>query len=71
MTRRVGIARDQERDGFASATRYQNRSSIAVAALLPFIFAFVRWTSNDFAPALSCIDILRAVAPGQRYSTVP
>lgn len=35
------------------------------------IFAFVRWTSNDFGTALSRIDILRAVAPGQRYSTIP
>src|ERR1700756_451889 len=35
------------------------------------IFAFVRWTSNDFGTVLSRIDILRAPAPGQRYSAVP
>ena len=35
------------------------------------IFAFVRWTSNDFGTVLSRIDILRAPARGQRYSTVP
>ncbi|MCK1738379.1 DUF2840 domain-containing protein [Bradyrhizobium sp. 138] len=35
------------------------------------IFAFVRWTSNDFGTVLSRIDILRAVKPGERYSTVP
>jgi hypothetical protein len=35
------------------------------------MFAFVRWTSNDFGTILSRIDILRAAAPGQRYSTVP
>ena len=35
------------------------------------IFAFLRWTSNDFGTILSRIDILRAVMPGQRYSTVP
>src|SRR5437764_4899016 len=35
------------------------------------IFAFVRWTSNDFGTALSRVDILRAPTPGQRYSTVP
>jgi hypothetical protein len=35
------------------------------------IFAFVRWTSNDFGTMLSRIDILRAAIPGQRYSTVP
>jgi hypothetical protein len=35
------------------------------------VFAFVRWMSNDFGTAISRIDILRAVAPGQRCSTVP
>src|SRR6476646_427914 len=35
------------------------------------IFAFVRWTSNDFGTILSRVDILRAAIPGQRYSTVP
>ena len=35
------------------------------------IFAFVRWTSNDFGTSTSRIDILRAVGPGQRCSTVP
>src|SRR5260221_4525947 len=35
------------------------------------IFAFVRWTSNDFGTVISRMDILRAVASGQRCSTVP
>jgi hypothetical protein len=35
------------------------------------VFAFVRWTSNDFGTVLSRIDILRSVTPGQPYSTVP
>src|SRR5215472_15499673 len=35
------------------------------------VFAFVRWTSNDFGTVLSRVDILRAAIPGQRYSTVP
>jgi hypothetical protein len=35
------------------------------------IFAFVRWTGNDYGTTLSRIDILRAVAPGQPYVTVP
>ena len=35
------------------------------------IFAFVRWSSNDFGTVLSRIDILRAAMPGQRYATVP
>ena len=35
------------------------------------IFAFVRWTSNEFGTVTSRIDILRAVATGQRCTTVP
>lgn len=35
------------------------------------IFAFVRWTSNDFGTVISRVDIIRAVAPGQRCATVP
>jgi hypothetical protein len=35
------------------------------------IFAFVRWASNDFGTVVSRIDILRAVRPGERHSTVP
>ena len=35
------------------------------------IFAFVRWAANDYGTVISRIDILRAVSPGERYSTVP
>jgi hypothetical protein len=35
------------------------------------IFAFVRWVSNDYGTIVSRVDILRAVGPGERYSTVP
>ncbi|WP_439373243.1 DUF2840 domain-containing protein [Bradyrhizobium sp. DASA03120] len=35
------------------------------------IFAFVRWTSNEFGTVLSRIDILRAASSRQRYSTIP
>jgi hypothetical protein len=35
------------------------------------VFAFVRWTSNDFGTVISRVDILRAATPGQGYSTVP
>jgi hypothetical protein len=35
------------------------------------IFAFIRWASNDYGTVVSRIDILRAVGPGERYSTVP
>jgi hypothetical protein len=35
------------------------------------IFALVRWASNDYGTARSEIAILRAVAPGEDYSTAP
>ncbi len=35
------------------------------------VFAFVRWAANDFGTILSRIDILRAVRPGEAFSTVP
>jgi hypothetical protein len=34
-------------------------------------FASVRWMSNDYGTVVSRIDIVRAVAPGQRRATVP
>ncbi len=35
------------------------------------VFAFVRWASNDYGTVLSRLDIVRAVAPGEGYSTLP
>jgi hypothetical protein len=35
------------------------------------IFAFVRWAANDHGTVRSRIDILRAVAPGERCVTIP
>jgi hypothetical protein len=35
------------------------------------IFAFVRWAANAYGTVMSRIDILRAVAPDERYVTVP
>ncbi|CAI9404982.1 hypothetical protein ANOBCDAF_01141 [Pleomorphomonas sp. T1.2MG-36] len=35
------------------------------------LFAFVRWASNDFGTITSRIDIVRAVAPGEPYQTLP
>jgi Protein of unknown function (DUF2840) len=34
------------------------------------VFAFVRWAANDVGTILSRIDILRAVRPGEAFSTV-
>jgi len=35
------------------------------------IFAFVRWASNDYGTVVSRMDIVRAIAPGNRYQTLP
>ncbi len=35
------------------------------------IIAFVRWAANEHGTILSRIDILRTVAPGQPFTTVP
>lgn len=35
------------------------------------VFAFVRWQANDYGTVRSNIDIVRAVAPGQAYVTLP
>jgi hypothetical protein len=35
------------------------------------IFAFVRWAANDFGTIISRVDVVRAVAAGERYQTLP
>ena len=35
------------------------------------IFAFVRWTANDFGTVSSHIDIVRAIEPGEPHQTLP
>ena len=35
------------------------------------IFAFVRWAANDFGTIVSRIDVVRAVASGEPYQTLP
>ena len=48
-----------------------DRSRRLVSFAPESIFAFVRWSANDFGTVISLIDILRAVGPGERCSTVP
>ncbi|MCZ8546425.1 DUF2840 domain-containing protein [Mesorhizobium qingshengii] len=35
------------------------------------VFAFVRWAANDFGTIISRIDIVRAIARGEAYQTLP
>ena len=34
------------------------------------ILAYVRWASNDFGTVVSRVDILRAIHPGEAFSTI-
>lgn len=58
------------RFGKLAANRTIDRSRRVVSFTPGCIFAFVRWTANDFGTVASRIDILRAVATGERCSTV-
>ena len=35
------------------------------------VFAFVRWAANDFGTVLSRIDVVRAIARGEPFQTLP
>jgi Protein of unknown function (DUF2840) len=59
------------RFGRIDQERVINRYVRVVSFAAGGIFAFVRWSANDYGTAESRIDILRAVAPGERYVTIP
>lgn len=59
------------RFGRIAAERILSRVT-RVAAFRPgAVFAFVRWTSNDFGTIHSNIVLAVAVAPGEPYATLP
>jgi hypothetical protein len=58
------------RFGKVASNRNVDRSRRVVTFTPSCVFAFVRWTANDFGTVASRIDILRAVATGQRCSTI-
>lgn len=66
-----GRIENRIRFGQPVAEKSLDRNRRVLSFLPGSIFAFIRWTSNDFGTVLSRIDILRAPTPGQRYSTVP
>jgi hypothetical protein len=59
------------RFGRIAEEKVVDRNRRSVSFVPGSIFALVRWASNDYGPVASRIDILRAVRPGERYSTVP
>ena len=59
------------RFGRAAQDRITTRRT-RVASFRPgAVFAFVRWASNDFGTIISRIDVVRAVAAVEPYTTLP
>ena len=52
-------------------TTIQSRSGSTVAFDPGAVFAFVRWAANDYGTVVSRIDIVRTMAPGRSYQTLP
>ncbi len=59
------------RFGRIASERIVSRKTRIVAFRPDAVVAFVRWSANDFGTVHSRIDILRAVRPGEAYTTVP
>ena len=59
------------RFGRVAAERILTRKTRVVSFRPGAVFAFIRWSSNDYGTVHSRIDILRAVGSGEAYSTVP
>jgi len=59
------------RFGRPMASLRLNRHRRCVSFAPNAIFAVVRWTGNTYGTISSEIDILRAVAPGERCTTAP
>jgi hypothetical protein len=59
------------RFGRCAEERIISRRTRIVSFAPGSVFAFVRWASNDFGTIISRIDVLRAVAPREPYSTLP
>ena len=59
------------RFGREASGRILDRRRRVLAFAPGSLFAFVRWASNDYGTTVSRIDIARAVAPGEPFSTLP
>lgn len=59
------------RFGCETAEQILDRRRRVVSFAPNSVFAFVRWTSNDYGTALSRLDIVRAVNAGERCQTLP
>ena len=59
------------RFGRIAQDRILTRKTRVVSFRPGTVFAFVRWASNDYGTISSRIDIVRAVAAGDSYTTLP
>ncbi|WP_242129820.1 DUF2840 domain-containing protein [Sphingobium sp. Sx8-8] len=59
------------RFGRVADERIVSRKTRILAFRPDALIAFVRWSANDYGTIHSRIDILRAVRPGEAYTTVP
>ena len=59
------------RFGNVAAEKVLDRRRRVVSFAPDSIFAFVRWASNGYGTVISRVDIVRAVAPGEAFSTLP
>lgn len=59
------------RFGRATSERIVSRKTRIVTFRPDAVVALVRWSANDYGTVHSRIDILRAVRPGEPYTTVP
>lgn len=59
------------RFGHESGEQIIDRRRRVVSFAPDSVFAFVRWTPNDYGTALSRLDIVRAVRAGERCQTLP
>lgn len=59
------------RFGHAAEERIVDRSRRILWFAPGSVFAFVRWTANEYGTVVSRIDIVRTVAPGEACTSVP
>lgn len=59
------------RFGQEAGTQILDRSRRIVFFRPGAVFGFVRWAANDYGTVVSRIDIVRAIAPGSAYQTLP
>lgn len=66
-----GVREDWLRFGKPIAERIIDRRTRIEGYAPEQVFALVRWASNDYGTTRSTLDIVRAVASGEAYTTLP